>query len=113
MCPATADIAAHVFANLLRRSGATLIYACYRSHDLARRAIAALERIMINEGMLHWMEFAFLWRHAFNRRHLAPISVHRRGQARYDAPAVEMHRASATLATITTLLRAVEREKRR
>jgi hypothetical protein len=75
MCPATADIAAHVFANLLRRGGVTLIYACYRSHDMARRAIAALERIMINEGLLHWMDFAFRWRQAFNRRHLAPVRV--------------------------------------
>jgi len=32
------------------------LHAADGRHDLARRAIAALEGIVIHEGLLHWMQ---------------------------------------------------------
>ena len=41
--------------------------------DLARRAIAALEGIVIHEGLLHWMERSVRTRQPFNGADLMPL----------------------------------------
>src|SRR3569832_1719643 len=55
---ATADVAAHIFSDVIFGFRVSLIHAAYRRQDLSRRAIAALERIMVDEGLLHRMQLA-------------------------------------------------------
>src|SRR5258708_40063245 len=50
---AATKIAAHIFADLVRRAGMALMDAGHRRHDLTGRAIAALQRVVVDEGLLH------------------------------------------------------------
>ncbi len=53
---AAAEIAGHVFADLVIRAGMALADAGHRRHDLARRAVAALEGVMFEESGLHGVQ---------------------------------------------------------
>ena len=55
---AAAEIARHVFADLVVGAGMAFADAGDRRHDLARRAIAALEGVLVEEGRLHRMQRA-------------------------------------------------------
>src|SRR5262249_672396 len=77
--------------------------------NLAGRAIAALESIVLDEGALQCMERRTL-RQTLDGRHLRAILHHRKGQAGIDAPSIEQHRAGAALAVITALFGAGEVE---
>src|SRR5437660_8590188 len=56
VCAAAADVAAHALAHRHARRAAFL-QKPDRGHDLPRRAVAALEAVVLDEGGLHRMEF--------------------------------------------------------
>src|SRR2546421_12400031 len=53
---AATEVAAHVLANLIPRTGVSLSDAGDRRHDLTRRAVTALQRVVIHERLLHRMQ---------------------------------------------------------
>src|SRR6476620_5950785 len=55
---AAADIAAHIFADVVVIAGMALVHAGNRRHDLSGRTVAALEGILVDEGPLHRMQLA-------------------------------------------------------
>src|SRR5215467_7394375 len=57
---APTEIAGHVFANFIVGAGMPLADAGDSRHDLSRRAIAALEGVVLQEGCLHRMQIAAL-----------------------------------------------------
>src|ERR1019366_8800053 len=54
---ATAQISAHVFANLGVDAGVAFFHAGDCRQDLARSAIAALERVVVDKGLLVWSKY--------------------------------------------------------
>src|SRR4051794_36160468 len=78
--------------------------ACHGRHDLTRRAVATLQCVIIDEGLLHRMKLSVWSRQAFDRGQRTSIRLDCQHQARYDPPAVQMHRAGAALAVIATFL---------
>ena len=77
-------------------------------HDLTRRAVAALQCVVIDEGLLHRMKVTTRARQPFNGQHRTSVRLHSWRQARHDPAAVQMHRAGAALTVIATLLPAGE-----
>ena len=55
---AAAEIAAHVFADVGVAVGVAFLHAADRRHDLPGRAVAALEGVVVDEGLLHRMQRA-------------------------------------------------------
>src|SRR5207248_4931124 len=53
---AATNIAAHIFADIIVAGSVAFLDAGDRRHDLARRAVAALERVLLDEGLLHRMQ---------------------------------------------------------
>ena len=74
-----------------------------RRHDHAGRAEAALERLGVEEGLLHRMELA-IHGQPLDRRHLRVGRAEGRHQAAMDRGAVDPHRARAAVALIAPLL---------
>jgi hypothetical protein len=72
-------------------------------HDLAGRAVAALEGVALDESRLQRMELAAL-REAFDGRDLAPVHEGGKREARLHALAVHQHRAGAALAETAAFL---------
>src|SRR3954449_1540703 len=70
---ATAKIAAHILADIAIRFGVALLDAAGGRHDLARRAIAALEGVIIDEGLLQRMQGAVFGCQAFDGGDLAAL----------------------------------------
>src|SRR4051794_9269943 len=106
---AAADVAAHELANLIgARRPALGDQACRRA-DLSRRAIAALERVMIDEGLLQRMQRA-LRRQPFDGGHAGAVLHHGEGEAGNDPASVHQHRTRTALAVIAALLGAGEVE---
>ncbi len=81
-----------------------------RRHDLPGRAIAALERVLLQEGGLHRMERLPLRGQPFDRDDGVPFGLRRERQAGEYAGAVQVHGAGAALSLIAALLGAVEAE---
>src|SRR5215217_3577432 len=122
---AAADVAAHPFADLVvrepgRRHGhvfgdvahvaaARLFEEPDGGADLPRRAVAALEAVVLDEGRLHRVELIPL-RQPLDRRDLPALEGGGERQARQDAPPVDEHRAGPALPLVAALLRAGERE---
>jgi type II secretory pathway predicted ATPase ExeA len=74
-------------------------------HDLAGRAVAALETVMRDEGGLQRVEGVTVGK-AFDRRDGCAVLHDRERQTGVHAFAVEKHRAGATGTLVTALLRA-------
>ena len=74
-----------------------------RRADLARRAVAALVAVVLDEGGLHRMQLVRRAQ-AFDGGDLGALVHHRQRQAGVDAPAVDDHRAGAALAVVAALL---------
>ena len=74
-----------------------------RGHDHAGRAEAALERLGVEEGLLHGMQHA-VPREPFDRRDLAPGRPKCRHQAGMHGGAVEPDRAGAAIAGVAAFL---------
>jgi hypothetical protein len=101
---AAAEIAGHVFADLVIRAGVTLANAGDRRHDLAGRAVAALEGVLFEEGGLHGMQRAIRPGKPLHGGDGAAVSLSGKRQAGQHALAVDMHGAGAALALVATLL---------
>ena len=86
------------------------LHAGDRRHDLARRAVAALQGVVVDEGLLHRMQRAVGGDRPSIVVTSRPSAWTARRQAGHDAPAVEMHRAGAALAVVAALLGAGQRE---
>ena len=77
--------------------------------DLPRRAVAALESVVADEGGLHRMQRAVL-REPFNRDDLLSAVHHGEGEAGVIAPSVDENRARAARPLIASFFRAGEIE---
>jgi hypothetical protein len=104
---ATAQVAAHPVADLLRRSSVALGNAGDAGHDLTGRAIAALEGVALDKGGLQRMKLLAL-RQAFNGLDLAPIDQRGEREARLHALSIDEDRAGSALPEVTAFLRASE-----
>ena len=101
---AAAQVAAHVFADFGVALGVAFLDAGDRRHDLAGRAVAALEGVVIDEGLLHRMQRAVRLGEAFDGGDLLALDARGERQARQHAAAVDQHRAGAALAMVAALL---------
>ena len=72
-------------------------------HDLARRTIAALEGVLVDECLLHRMQLAARCRQTFDGIDLAYLHRRGQGQARQHTLAVDVHGTGAALALIANL----------
>src|SRR5690606_15348349 len=102
--------AAHVFRDLRFRARVPFANARDGGHDLAGGAVAALERIVLDERGLHRMERAALAGETFDRRDLPPLGHDGEHEAGQRTLAVDVHGARAAFAAVATLLRAGEAE---
>src|SRR5260370_32965644 len=64
---AAAQVSAHELTNLLVIARMTLPNTADRGHDLPGRTVAALKRVMIDEGLLHRVQCAVGRRQPFDR----------------------------------------------
>src|SRR5688572_7646765 len=117
---AAADVAAHPLAYLVVRelthgrghvlrdvahlAAPRLFEQPDRRADLPRRAVAALEAVVLDEGRLHWMKLVAL-RQPLDGRDLAPLDGRGERQTRQHATAVHEHGAGAALPLVAALLR--------
>src|SRR5690348_2115312 len=100
---ATAEIAAHVFAHLRLVLGMALVHAGDGRHDLPGRAVAALERVVVDEGLLHRVQRRAGRAQPFDRRHVAALRNGGETEAGERALAVDQHGAGAALAVVAAL----------
>ena len=105
---ATADVAAHQFTDTL----GIVARLAFRdephgAHDLAGRAIAALEGIVGDEGRLDRMKLAALGE-PFDGGDLGAVEAGSEREAGIDASPVDQHSTGATLSAVTPLLAAGE-----
>src|SRR6202011_5521340 len=101
---AATEIAAHVFSDLLWRRGVALVDTGNRRHDLAGCAVAALQGVVIDECLLHGMQFTIRGRQAFDRRDLMSVHLRRQREARCDAAAFDVYGAGTTLSVVAAFL---------
>ena len=94
--------------SLLWRRGVALVDTRNRRHDLAGRAVAALQGVVIDECLLHGMQFTIRGRQAFDRCDLASVRLRRQCQAGNDATAIDMDGAGTALSVIAPFLGASE-----
>jgi hypothetical protein len=99
---AATDIAAHQFANFVSRVGVARDQSDSRT-DLARRAIAALKPVMVDEGLLQGMQQAVRGQ-PFDGRDFGTVLHDGEGQAGDDTPSVDQHGAGAASAVVAPLL---------
>src|SRR5207248_3003630 len=97
---------AHVFADVGVVAGMVFVDAGDRRHDLARRAVAALEGIMLDKGLLHRVKVAVVIGEPFDRGYRAILHARRERQAGQHAPPIKQYGAGAALTVVATLLRA-------
>src|SRR5215212_7169068 len=117
---AAADVAAHtlaylivsepcrrhsdVFGDVTHIAAPRLFQQPDRRADLPRRAVAALEAVVLDEGSLHRVKL-FAAGQPFNRCDLTTVKSCREREARQHAAAVNEYRARAALAHLAALLR--------
>ena len=77
--------------------------ACGENHP--RSAKTALQRMLVPEGLLQRIEIAIL-RQALDRKHLAPLRLHREHRAALHRHAVEHHGARSADRSLATDVRA-------
>ena len=100
---AAADIAAHEFADFVGALRLALGDQAGGRTDLSRRAVAALERVVIDERLLQRMQRA-IRRQALDGGHFGAVLHDGEREAGIDPPPVHQHGARAALAVIATLL---------
>ena len=92
-------MARHAAPDLLRHAD--------RGADLPRRAVAALESVVLDERPLQRMERT-AGREPLDRGHRPPVVLDRQGEARQDPLAVDQHRAGTARALVAPLLGAMQ-----
>jgi hypothetical protein len=98
---AAANVSAHQFANLIGSFRFAFRYQRGGRADLTGCAVAALKRIVVDEGLLELIENS-ICRQAFNGGDVLGIMHDGQGQARVNTPAIHQYRAGATLTVIAT-----------
>src|SRR5262249_46324575 len=102
---AAAKIAGEAFADAFGIvAGPALGDQADRAHDLARRAEAALQSVMRDEGGLHRVKLVAV-RDAFDCRDLGSVMADGERKTGIDSPAVDQNRAGPALAAVAALLR--------
>src|SRR5581483_4774882 len=91
---AAAEIARDRFLDLLVGRRAALAEQAVRRHQHARRAVAALHRVVFPEGFLERMQ-PFVLRQSFHGDDLVALGLHGENHARLHGPPVPHHRARA------------------
>src|SRR5882724_3410846 len=81
------DIAAHPFADFVIAVRVTFFHTCDRGTNLARRAVAALKSVVLDERALHWMQL-FAIGQTFYGRDLVAFMRDSETEAGIDAPPV-------------------------
>src|SRR5262245_36554068 len=85
-----ADVALKIGANhLFAHPAATPLHDIDGSHDHAGRAEAALQAMMLAEGLLHGVQLAALGQ-AFDAQDLGAIAGRRERGTRFDRPTIDM-----------------------
>ena len=121
---AAAEVAAHALADLgagrarhaaivrdgARPAGARPRQHAHRRADLARRAVAALERIVLDERLLQRMQLVARRPDPRSVTTSAPSCATASARQRCVAAAVDQHRAGTALAVVAALLRAGQPE---
>src|ERR1700722_1995398 len=107
---AATEVSAHVFAYVAVIAGIALVDAGDRRQDLPRRAVAALEGVLVDEGLLHGMQPAVRLGEGLDGRDWPPLRRRRQRQAGKHAAVAEQHRAGAALPVIAALLHPREAE---
>src|SRR5438045_2509876 len=100
---AAADVSAHAFPNIVVVGAAGFLQQRDGRHDLSRRAVAALEAVAVDEGLLHRVE-PIAFGEALDRRDRLALCRGRERQTRQDAAPADVHRAGAALAVIAAFL---------
>jgi hypothetical protein len=90
---AAAEVAGERLANLILARVGILRQQVGAGHDHARRAVAALEAVVLPEALLHRVQIGF-GADALDRRHLGAVGLCRQHGARLDRVAVEVDGAS-------------------
>src|SRR5581483_7093055 len=110
---AATDIATHPVAHGVLVDwcpfGTELVEHTERRADLARRAVAALNRVVLDERLLQRMQLS-VPREPLDRRDLGVLAGDRENEAAVHPATVEQHGARAALAVIAALLRPREAE---
>jgi hypothetical protein len=102
---ATADVAAHPFADRVIGKRPALGDEGDGRHDMARRAVAALKAVTVQKSRLHRMQFAADGE-ALDGRDRLTLRADRQGQAGIHPPPVDMDRAGAAGTAVAALFRA-------
>src|ERR1700735_915662 len=74
----------------------SLVHACNGGHYLSRRAVPALKAVLIDEGLLHWMQLPMSLKPLY-RSNLFALNSNGQSEARQYALAVDMDCASSAL----------------
>ncbi|KJF70196.1 hypothetical protein RP75_27750 [Agrobacterium arsenijevicii] len=99
------DIAAHVFADILVSACVTFANTGDGRHDLARRAISALEGIMLDKSGLNRMHHTVGGLQAFDRRDGTALDLGRQGETAQNALAIDVNGAGTALSVVAALFR--------
>ena len=94
---------AHRVSNFRSRGVWFVAGQCDRRHDVAGNAVSALHRLVLQERMLHFVQF-FAGGQAFNRLNLIIANFAHRSNARASWYAVDEYRARTTLAFTAAVL---------
>jgi hypothetical protein len=100
---AAADVATHPLADLVRRPGVALLQQSDRGHDLAGRAVPALESVVLDKRGLDGVELITV-RKTLNGCDFSILLHDREGETGIDAPPVDQHRAGPALAAVAAFL---------
>ena len=106
---AAADVAAHQLADFVGGLGLAFGDQARRRADLPGRAVAALEGVVIDEGLLQRMQRAVFGK-PFDGGDLGAVLHDGEREAGIDAPSVDQDRAGAALAVVAAFLGAGEVE---
>src|SRR5205085_1333797 len=86
---APADVAGHGLADLLVGARVPVPDHRDRGHDLAGRAEAALETVVLDERLLHRVQLLTVPRETFDRGDLLAVDRSHEGQAGHHPPSVD------------------------
>jgi hypothetical protein len=93
-----------MYSRIVSVARVPLLHAADGGHDLAGRAIAAPEGVVIHKGLLHRMQRSVRTRQPFDSANLMALGRDGEGQARKNPHPAHMHRAGSALTVITALL---------
>jgi hypothetical protein len=97
---ASTEVSGHVFSDFDIRSCMPFTDTGDCRHDLARRAIAALEGVVFEKGFLHRMQGAVVTGNAFDRGYLTVLDLGRQGETGEHSLAIDMTGTGTALALI-------------